>query len=534
MLQSLSARNLTSRIHEIILITLVIINSIIWSLFYVLRYNIYGFHTDTGSYEQSIWNTLQGDILESTLAVSVYPFNTFSTSSVAVELPSEIIPFIFSTLHANLIAIIYSPIYALAPFTETLLVTSAVLLSFGAIPLYLIAKNELKNKTLALIISISYLLSPGLLSASMADFNYLTFSVPILFFAFYFMRKENWIPYWVLIALTLTIREELSLVVLFFGLYIFFFQKKRIIGAITIVIGAISFALLIFVIFPTYIPHETFSGTFITVGQHEGIKGIIKTLFTNPAIIFEHLFTSSSGYYLFQIFSHTAFLSFLSPSAFLISIPELFKNLLADPPHMRLMWNHYQLLIQPGLFVSTVFAIKKILNRFSNKRSIIILLCLILLFSAFLSNSLYSAAPLTSIGISTSKDGIKFEDRFVWWEFLNFKCCLDYTINNKKYLSFRDQINSVNHAISLIPENASVSSQDGFVSHLSRRSELYLFPIYYDKVEYVLVVETEISIFGTGFLPQELHDKYVSKLRNDGNHKIIFNENGLLLFKKLN
>ena len=531
MLQSLSTSNLTSRIHEIILITLVIINSIIWSLFYVLRYNTYGLHTDTGSYEQSIWNTLQGDILESTLAISVFPFYSFVTTEV---LPSEITPSIFSTIHTNLIAIIYSPIYALAPFTETLLVTSAVLLSFGAIPLYLIAKNELKNKTLALIISISYLSSPGLLSASIADFNYLTFSVPILFFAFYFMRKENWIPYWILIALTLTIREELSLVVLFLGLYIFFFQKKRIIGIVTIVIGAISFALLIFVIFPAYVPRDIFTGTFITVGQHEGIKGIIKTLFTNPAIIFEHLFTSSSGYYLFQIFSHTAFLSFLSPSAFLISIPEFFKNLLADAPHFRLMWNHYQLLIQPGLFLSTVFAIKKILNRCSNKRSIIILLCLILLFSAFLSNSLFSATPIKTIGISTSKDGIKFEYRFIWWEFTNFKCCFDYTINNKKFDYYRDQINSTNQAISLIPDNASVSSQDQFVSHLSRRSELYLFPIYYDKVDYILVMEKKMGMFSTGYVSQELQDKYISKLRNDGNHKIIFNENGLLLFKKLN
>lgn len=534
MLQSLSASNLTSRIHEIILITLVIINSIIFSLLYVLRYNSYQFHTDTGSYEQSIWNTLQGDILESTLAVSVRPLYGFFSASVTIELPSEIIPFIFSTIHTNLIAIIYSPIYAIAPFTETLLVTSAVLLSFGAIPLYLIAKNELKNKTLSLIISLSYLLSPGLLSASLADFNYLTFSVPILFFTFYFMRKENWIPYWVLIALALTIREELSLAVLFLGLYIFFFQKKRIIGTVTIVIGAISFALLMFVIFPTYIPVEQISGAFATVGQGGGIEGIIKTLFTNPAIIFEHLFTSSSGYYLFQTFSHTAFLSFLSPAAFLISFPELFKNLLGDGEHLRLMWNHYQLLIQPGLFISTVFGIKKILNRFSNKRSIIILLCLILLFSAFLSNSLFSPAPLTSIGISTSKDGIKFEDRFTWWEFFNFQCCLDYTINNKQYLLFHDQINSLNHAISLIPENASVSSQDAFVSHLSTRSELYLFPIYYDKVEYVLVVEKGMDGFSTAYLSQELHDKYVSKLKNEGNHKIIFNENDILLFKKLN
>lgn len=45
--------------HELVLVFLVIINSVLWSSLYVLRYQTFGLHTDTGSYEQSVWTTTQ-------------------------------------------------------------------------------------------------------------------------------------------------------------------------------------------------------------------------------------------------------------------------------------------------------------------------------------------------------------------------------------------------------------------------------------------------------------------------------------------
>lgn len=60
------------------------------------------------------------------------------------------------------------------------------------------------------------------------------------------------------------------------------------------------------------------------------------------------------------------------------------------------------------------------------------------------------------------------------WEFLNYSCCFDYS-SNAQIKAYGDQIDSANKAISLIPEYASVSTQDEFVNHLSQRSELYLF-----------------------------------------------------------
>lgn len=517
--------------HELLLLLLVITNSIVWSGLYILRYNTFGLHTDTGSYEQSIWNTLHGNILESSLAVSVFSFNSIRSDPM-LDLPQEITPFIFSTIHTNLIAIIFSPIYALVPFTETLLITSMVMLSFAAIPLYLISNRILQHKNLSLIIVISYFMHPALHAASLADFNYLTFAIPLLFFSFHFMMKSKWIPYWICIVLLLTIREELGLVVFFLGLYMSIFSKSKLIGIITAAVGLSAFIILIFFVFPTFIEIELFTGNFSIVGQGDGIRGIPKTLITNPEIIVEHIRTSNAWLYFIQIFAHTGFMVFLSPAALLISFPELLKNLLTnnDAP-FRLMWNHYQLLVIPGLYISIVFSLKKILHMTKIKKNIPVVIGIVLLTSAVMSNSMFSAAPLKNFDLTIAKDGTIQEGRFVWWEFLNPECCFDYTVNIQKK-AYGDQIRSANKAISLIPNDASVSSQNEFVNHLSRRSELYLFPILYDKVDYVLVMSEPTGMFGLGFFPQDRQDYYVSKLKNDGNHELIFHENGLLLFKK--
>jgi uncharacterized membrane protein len=348
---------------------------------------------------------------------------------------------------------------------------------------------------------------------------------------FYFYRKENWKLYWFFIVLSLTVREEIGLFVLFLGIIAFCFHKKRKIGLITMIVGLSSFIVLFGIL--TTLPIHAYEGNYSIVGQGNGLKGILPTLITNPKVIYNHVVTLRDGEYLFELFSHTAFLTFLNPSSFIISFPMLSQNLLADPDSFRIMWNHYQLLIIPGVFVSTIFSIKKILDRYTSRRKLVMFsIGTVLILFALASNSIFSAAPLVRLDVSL-QGGHILNERNVVLEFLNFKCCSDYTDKNIMYQSYSEQIKSVYKAISLIPDNASVSSQDNFVYHLSKRSSLYLFPLYYDQADYILVMEKSEGMFTTGYVPQEMQDKYISLLKNDHKHKIILQENDVLLFKKI-
>ncbi len=523
-------RKISRKVPEIILFIMLIAYSIAFSALFTFRFHVFALHTDTGSYEQIVWNTIHGNILQSSLAVSVFPFNSVTTGGT--DLPQTVIPFIFSTLHTNIIVLLVGPFYAMLPFTETLLVAASIALASGAIPVYYTAKNELRSKGLSLTLAASYLLYPAVQAANVVDFNYLVFAVPFLLSAFYFYRRENWKLYWLFIGLSLTVREEVSLFVLFLGILIFFFHKRKKIGLITMIVGFGLFVALFGVL--ESLPIRLFIGNFSIVGQGHGIAGIPRTLMTNPNIIYNHIITLKNAIYLFQIFSHTALLTFLSPAAFIVSFPELIKNLFADPDSFRIMWNHYQLLIVPGVFVSTIFSLRKILNKYESRKGFaIVLLGGVLIFFALASNSFFSPAPLKEMGIPIDDNHLTWKKRFVAWEFLNSQCCSDYTDKNIMYTSYSDQIKSVKKAISMIPNNASISSQDEFVDHLSRRSSLYLFPIYYDKVDYVLVMERASGMFSTGYVPQEMQEKYISILKNEHKHEIILNENGLLLFKRI-
>lgn len=516
-------KKISNKFSEIILLIMVTLYSVAFSSLFLFRFHFFGLHTDTGSYEQSIWNTLHGNIMQSSLAVTVYPFN--SISSAGIEILETIDPFIFSTSHINIIAILFAPLYALFPYTDTLLILASVALASGAIPVYFIAKKELKNNSISLILAFSYLLYPALQAANIVDFNYLVFAVPFLLTAFYFFRTEHWKLYWIFVALSLTVRTEIALSIFFLGVMVFFYFKKRKVGLISMVIGLSAFLISFSAL--QSLPIPLFAGNFSIVGQGAGITGVFNTLINNPKIIYDHVITLNTGKYLFQIFSHTGFLTFVNPFLFIISISDLAKNLLTTPDHARIMWNHYQLLLIPGVFISTIFSIKKILNRFPSKRNhVLFSIGVVLIFFALASNSTFSPAPLISVDYP-------FE-RIVVWQFLNFECCSDYSDQNMYVRSFSEQFQSANKAIDMIPNESSVSSQDNFVAHLSKRSSLYLFPLYYNTTDYVLIMEKTEGWFSTGYLPQELQEKYISRLNNDGNHEIIFKENGLLLFKKLN
>ena len=196
------------RSYETFLIFMVALYSIGWSFVSIMRHKIFATSTDMGGYEQIIWNTMHGDFLKSTLHSTVKPFNSFIGTG---ELVTEIIPHTFSSLHMNFIVLVFLPIYSLFQFTETLLISQSIILASGAIPIYYISKNEIKNKPLALIIAASYLLYPALHGANIIDYNYLVFAVPFLLSAFYFFRQRNFKLYWLFIVLSLLVREEVSL-----------------------------------------------------------------------------------------------------------------------------------------------------------------------------------------------------------------------------------------------------------------------------------------------------------------------------------
>ena len=195
----------------------------------------------------------------------------------------------------------------------------------------------------------SYLLSPGLHAASMVDFNFLVFAVPSLLSAFYFMLQRRWVPFWACIAILLSVREEMGLVVLGLGLYMIFFQRLRRIGLATALLGAATFAFIYFVVF----------GMIDNKLLDSFVMPLNPGLWTaaTAGVVYDHVQDPRAHVYLASVFFHTGFLSAFSPAALLASLSEITKNMLTTSEAPRLWWNHYQLMVVPGVYLSTIFGI---------------------------------------------------------------------------------------------------------------------------------------------------------------------------------
>lgn len=72
-LQNIS-KTAPEHVHEVVLLSLVAGSAALWSSLYVLRYNLFQLTSDTGAYEQLIWNTANGRLLEGSIGPSWWAF----------------------------------------------------------------------------------------------------------------------------------------------------------------------------------------------------------------------------------------------------------------------------------------------------------------------------------------------------------------------------------------------------------------------------------------------------------------------------
>ncbi len=94
-------------------------------------------------------------------------------------------------------------LYAIYPHPQTLLALQSYALGVGALPLYLLARRELRNEWYALAFSGMFLISPILWGINQYEFHDLAFSVPFLLSAFYFYRTRKTWSYIASVALAL-------------------------------------------------------------------------------------------------------------------------------------------------------------------------------------------------------------------------------------------------------------------------------------------------------------------------------------------
>ncbi|MCW4044911.1 MAG: DUF2079 domain-containing protein [Candidatus Bathyarchaeota archaeon] len=439
--------------YLVLLFVAISIYCLVFSYFTVLKHNVFqSYAWDLGIFNQAMYTTLhEGQLFYNT--VELY-FNSSGS---------------YFAVHFSPILFLLLPLYAVNPSPVTLLIIQSCVLPLAALPLYLLAKELLKNNKTAFMLAIAYLLYPAIQGANWFDFHTPAL-LPLLFFSLcYFRAKHCWKLYFPCVFLVLMIQEQALFVVLVFAAYYFlksgdlksFFRlnkptamNERLASVLTVLICIVYYAFMLcvksyFPINPDYLERYKALQAYSVAGVKGDPLFFPFYLIANPQNAFNALMYDYPLKFLYIIFLFAPLLfvplkSKLAIGVFALLGLFLFSNYKA----YYSIGNQYALYIAPLVFIAMIYGLKKF--EFKVSSSILKTTLLVTLLFAV------SVSPISPASETFARDG------FLWYPVIS--------------LVPNEETASLNALLGVIPPNASVLAQNTIFPHLSSRMNAYVLP----------------------------------------------------------
>ena len=338
-----------------------------------------------------------------------------------------------------------STVYWFAENERVLLVLQAVVLSAAVFPIWLLASKKLPA-ALALLVAFLYLDFIGIGAANAFDFHEMAFLPLFLGFLFYFLEREKWRAYFMMVLLSLSVREHVGFLVATLGFYILAVKRNPTIAAITFFLGLAWSILSIAVVMPAL--GQTYYASFL--GRGESLGEALLTYWRSPLLAFNSFFTpfekvETLFWSLFSFGLMPIFGLALAPTI-LFQFASRFLDL-AHPIRWTLFF-HYSVELAVILAVATISGLGFLLGKLAKYRQVASLLFIFLAGTHLISNVVLDA-PLKNLL------KIQFWQEQPWMQ-------------------------DTRLVLSMVPTNASVESQNNLLPHLSHRREIYILPIIRD------------------------------------------------------
>jgi len=439
------------------------IYAIIFSYFTWLKhYTFSSYAGDLGIFNQAFYTTaFHGKLFYYTVENYVNPSGTYFA------------------IHFSPILFTLVPFYIINPRPETLLILQSWILALGALPLYLIVKETAKDKKLALLAGLAYLLYPALQGANWFDFHPQAFYPLLIFSSYYFFIKEHWVPCMIFTLLTLMVMEWSAFMIIVLSANLLLMElrldhfkslkRKTVLAFIkclatmkrsVVLISMITLA-AVWWFLAKYIqsafPLDPTFRQFIRATQNWKVLfgteyGDFEPLFQIPLYILLHPQQAFSALlydyhikflYLILLYAPLLFIPFrskLSLSGIILLIPALLSNYRP----MYVIGNQYALHILPLVFLAFVDGLKDLYNNKKLGRSLMTATLLII----------FSTSPISPLS----------------YAFLNEAQLLWYP---KNPLAVDETVEAMHQLVRLIPPDASVLATNSLFPHVSSRLNAY-------------------------------------------------------------
>ncbi|MFN2543007.1 MAG: DUF2079 domain-containing protein [Actinomycetota bacterium] len=344
--------------------------------------------------------------------------------------------------HFHPILVVLAPFYWLVGRPAVLLVAQGVLLGLAVVPIVLFARKRV-GAVPAYLIGTGFSLYWGIQRAVGFDFHEIAFAVPLIAFAVYFADERRWRLMFACLALLLLVKEDLSMFVAFFGIYLLALRQVRY-ALVAIAAGTGWFLLTTEVIIPALAGPTGFAyWTFTQFGP--GPFSALKYIMLHPTSVLHVLvFPRMKVHTEFRIFYPFLLLAFASPAC-ILAVPLILERFLSTNSFFWTPDFHYTATIAPVIAMASADGLANVTRLLGRERlrhlvrvataGAIVAVNAILLFGT-------PGSPLRDLG-----DGATYRS----------------TVFQRTGYA----------ALTRIPADASVDAQDAIIPHVSERREVY-------------------------------------------------------------
>jgi len=426
--------------------------------------------------------------------------------------------------HFSPVLIVYALFYKLYSSGIILLIAQTVSIGLGALPLYYIARDKLRNNYYALLIVIIYFLYSPVQYNNLFDFHTDHLIILIMFLGFFFLEKRNALAFVLICLAGLAIKEPLILSISAMGLYAISRYRMYKSGTFVLVGSLLFFFWVINVILPQTtgtLYGGGFGGSFSYLGSD--VFEIGRTLVSRPWIILKEMMSVWKIGYLVFIFFPLLLLPLASPLSLIPAIPALAISLLSRLPNYYWIQHHYTASVIAPVFISLIYGVSFLgdrshyLSKWFNK-----------FFSVNLTrNSILRISIWTILVVSLYYNVVLGPSpiSIFFWKKIDSR----YYHRTSYVAKERDRV--LDEAIKkFIPQQASVTLQNSVNSgYLAHRVEYYLFPEKIGEVDYV-VLDRERAHFAGDAIDEERYNKEFERLLNT--YEIVFFYDEIYIFKR--
>lgn len=410
---------------------------------------------DLGYTDQVLWNTIHGRPLR---------FSTLEGALIDLRLDQIRRTDILLAYHVEPILVPVSLVYLIYDSPVALLALQSVALGLGAVPAFWLARDHLRSEFAGVVFALAYLLAPAVEGANLSDFHAVSFTPALFLFGFYYLRSGRTAPFLACMVTAVLVKEDMSLLVLLLGLYVFFRMRRRGVGAAAALLGLAWFLVCTQVILPHY------SGMTLSPFLHrlyifgstpkESVLNVVR----DPLMVLRWLGQRQILVYVLGLLSTVGFLSLFSPLILAVSAPVLATNVFSAWSWTYSEGAHYSASIVPFLILSGICGLGFVAERgnrwFGLRRaSTVRALSVLVLLIGGLHHYMIGVSPLAR--------------RF-------------YPPRITDHHRLAEEI------INLIPDSAALSAQTGLYPHVAHREKAYFFPAVNDA-EYVFLDVTASS-----------------------------------------